>query len=327
VEIGLPTSSGSEFVGDVEFTLYRYSKPFGDMELSYRMIFLFITIIILIFFIARMRKTNFLDWSFEQKAVLILLVGLIFYNDPLYGFTFLAKGWFFEFLNSVFETLFISLILLFWLVVIDKIRMDQLRIEPSILHVVQLIVIGVYAIMTLALFAWSRIRASEDPVYSERGEITGLIVLFWLTSAIYGGVIIWLIVLVVMTIPVVNSKKYLMNRFMFVGVPTVICVFSVIVGIFTGTLGPFNRDSLGLVYFLTLYNMYVYLLVVGTWPVDEGNVVAGTVFAGRVEEDDGEQARVNVPTGEEGSGLLKIKVGTPKKKGKNTDAVGFQDEL
>jgi len=323
VEISLPRSEGNSYVGDVEFKLSRYTKEFGDMELSYRTIFLALTIIALILYIARLRKTRFFDWSFEQKSVLFLLIALIFYNDPLYGFTFLAKGWFFEFLNSIYETLFISLLLLFWLVVIDKIRMDQLRLEPSILHIVQLIVIGIYAILTLSLFAWARIRASEDPVYSERGGITGLLVLFWLISAIYGGIIIWLIVLVVMTIPVVNSKKYLMNRFVFIGVPTVICIASVIVGIFTGTLGPFNRNSLGFVYFLTLYNVYVFLLVAGTWPVDDVEPLPGNAVGG--ESGNGQELRDVKVTGDEGAGLLAI---NPPRKVKGSDDAGnFQDQL
>jgi len=323
VSIQSDSNNGNLAVGDVVFTLSRYTKSFGDMELSYRTIYLFINIVVLIAFLWRMRRISFLNgWAFEQKAILVLLATLILYNDPFYGLTFIAKGWFFEFLNSVFETLFVSLILLFWLIIIDKIRLDQLRLEPSVTHIVQLLVVGVYSILTLILFAWARIRASQDPVYSDRDGITGMLILFWFISIMYGAIIIWLIVLIVMTVPVVNQKKYLLNRFVFIGIPTILCIFSVIIGIFTGTLGPFNRDSLGLVYFLTLYNVYTFLLVAGCWPVDE-SLLGATLGGPGVKE------RVNIG-GEEGRELMTGVVNPPaggSAKNNRDDLVGLQDQL
>eukprot|EP01088_Endostelium_zonatum_P020901 TRINITY_DN792_c0_g1_i1.p1 TRINITY_DN792_c0_g1~~TRINITY_DN792_c0_g1_i1.p1 ORF type:complete len:486 (+),score=82.39 TRINITY_DN792_c0_g1_i1:201-1658(+) len=311
VEISISSADVAHaWVGDVDFTLSRYTKGFGDMELSYRTIYLFFNVAILIAFLWRMKSTPFFNgWAFEQKAILVLLSALILYNDPFYGLTFLSKGWFFEFLNSVFETLFISLILLFWLIIIDKIRLDQLRLEPSVTHIVQLLVVGVYSIMTLILFAWARIRASEDPVYSERDGITGMLVLFWFISILYGAIIIWLIVLIVMTVPIVNQKKYLLNRFVFIGIPTILCIFSVIIGIFTGTLGPFNRDSLGLVYFLTLYNVYTYILVAGCWPVDESLLGVTVGAAGGRVNAGGEEGRELMATGVVNPGVSKNREG------------------
>jgi hypothetical protein len=42
-------------------------------------------------------------------------------TDILFPFEFWLRGWFFEFTNSVFEVLFIAGLMLFWLIVIDKI--------------------------------------------------------------------------------------------------------------------------------------------------------------------------------------------------------------
>jgi hypothetical protein len=43
--------------------------------------------------------------------------------------------------------------------------------------------------------------------------------------------------------PATPSYSDLVARFGFAAVPTLVCVVSVVVAMFTGTIGPFNRDS------------------------------------------------------------------------------------
>jgi len=48
-----------------------------------------------------------------------------------------------------------------------------------------------------------------------------------------------------------------------------------------GILGTFGRDAPSFVYFLVMYNMYVYVLLWGYWPVE---AVVGGVSGAPVED-------------------------------------------
>jgi len=113
------------------------------------------------------------------------------------------------------------------------------------------------------------IRDRVNPILGWSGDVTGIQVLFYIDATIFVAILIWLGVLIVLTIPVATNKPYLLTRFLFVSVPTGICVLSVLIGIFTGTFGSYNSNSLSTTYFLTMYNVYIWVLAYGYWPVEQ----------------------------------------------------------
>ena len=47
------------------------------------------------------------------------------------------------------------------------------------------------------------------------GSITGIATLFYLSACLFGGLVVWLVVLSVLTMPVAFSREYLKIRFLF----------------------------------------------------------------------------------------------------------------
>lgn len=72
--------------------------------------------------------------------------------------------------------------------------------------------------------------------------LLGIQVLFYCDATVFVGILIWLGVLIVLTIPVATNKPYLLTRFLFVSVPTGVVVLSILIGIFAGTFGSFNSN-------------------------------------------------------------------------------------
>jgi len=266
VIIALPDKKGSAFVGDVKFLLTFGHTSFSNMDIGLRITFLILGLVLFAFFIWTMYSISLSEWAWEQRSVALLLVGLFSFNNPFYPITYAVHGWFFPFISSLFEVAFFCITLLFWLFMVDKLRRDELRVSFSWYHVPKLAVVAVFGILCLILFAWLSIRDASDPVYGT--SITGISVLFYLVAVLWIAIIVWVSVLVAMTIPVVSKKPYLMTRFVFFAVPTVICILSVVFG--AGSLGPLRRNSLSFVYYIFLFNTYVYILAWGYWPVKEG---------------------------------------------------------
>jgi len=151
---------------------------------------------------------------------------------------------------------------------VDKLRKDELRVDFSWHHLPKLVIVCIFGILSLILFAWISIRDESDPVYST--NITGVQVLFYMVAVVWTAIMVWVVVLVAMTIPTVTRKTYLMTRFLFFAIPTGLCVISIMAGVFAGSFGPLRRNTLSFMYFLTLFNVYVFFLTWGYWPVQEG---------------------------------------------------------
>jgi len=185
-------------------------------------------------------------------------------NDPFFSFSYAVEGWFFPFLHSLFEILFMCVLVLTWLLVLDKIRKEESSPTWSVWHIPMLALIFSYAVLSLCLYAWISIRDAEDPVFGT--SVTGVIVLFYLTTTAWTIILVYACVLAALCIPIIENRSYLRARFFFFISPCIIAIMSIVVGIFTGTLGPLRRTSLSLVYFLFLYNVYAAVLAWGYMP-------------------------------------------------------------
>ena len=89
-----------------------------------------------------MRRFSILDWSLEQRWMIILLIFLVFYNsndasllsktahscdrlplvDPFYPITFLSSSSFPALVDGILQASFLCILLLFWLSVYHGIR-------------------------------------------------------------------------------------------------------------------------------------------------------------------------------------------------------------
>eukprot|EP01112_Ceratiomyxa_fruticulosa_P021555 TRINITY_DN7629_c0_g1_i1.p1 TRINITY_DN7629_c0_g1~~TRINITY_DN7629_c0_g1_i1.p1 ORF type:complete len:453 (-),score=56.29 TRINITY_DN7629_c0_g1_i1:103-1461(-) len=267
--IGIQVDNGENFLGDVQFTFWRDHVGFSKLEIAFRTIYLILTAFLFGFYLYKMKPVPSAEWSWEQRALVILFIGGILQANPLFSLQYAFRGWFFHFIESLFATSFITIYLLFSLLSIDKLRNEEIRVEFSSYHIPKLIVCGVYAVLSVVLYAWVNIRDRLDPVEGRPDTITGIQVFFYIVATIYVCVIIWLLILLIMTIPVAKSKPYVMSRLLFIGIPTGVVGLSILIGIFTGTFGPLNISAVSMMYYLTLNHVYIWVMAFGYWPVTE----------------------------------------------------------
>ncbi len=55
--------------------------------------------------------------------------------DPFFGLQYVAKGWFFKFLDAILNIAFLSIFLVFSLLVLDKLRLEEVRMEMNRQHI------------------------------------------------------------------------------------------------------------------------------------------------------------------------------------------------
>lgn len=76
---------------------------------------------------------NFMK-TFEHKAIFWLSIFLIFFNDPFYAATILKSNIFFSILSTLFVCVFLSFMILFWIVMLQRIHKEPATPETKIFN-------------------------------------------------------------------------------------------------------------------------------------------------------------------------------------------------
>eukprot|EP01090_Pellita_catalonica_P001491 TRINITY_DN1123_c0_g1_i2.p1 TRINITY_DN1123_c0_g1~~TRINITY_DN1123_c0_g1_i2.p1 ORF type:complete len:479 (-),score=45.25 TRINITY_DN1123_c0_g1_i2:68-1504(-) len=287
--ISLKDDVGEAFLGDVFFTFVYVHHSFTLFELWFRFAFLLFTFVILLLYFWMLRGYFWNEWSIEQKWVAILLGGLVLYNNPFFPSEILVKGWEPVFLDQIFVATFLFMLLFFWLVMFDGIRLYQPEqrgfwkfYSPKLGYV------GVFWILALTLFAWQELHQLDDPEYDSVYDITEFKIVLGLFVVFLVGYLFWLGYLAVRALGDRKTLPYLGVRLKFFGVFTLIVIFFVVVGILIGLIGPVHNNAAEFLSYLALLNLYVYVLAFVYLPTKRSSMEDRGKMIGMIQIEDGE---------------------------------------
>ena len=72
--------------------------------------------------------------TFEHKAIFWLSIFLIFFNDPFYAATILKANLFFSILSTLFVCVFLSFLILFWIIMLRRIHHEPATPETKLFN-------------------------------------------------------------------------------------------------------------------------------------------------------------------------------------------------
>jgi len=291
-------------LGDVVSFFSYGTQSFANFGIAYNLIFLVFSLVAFLFYLYRMRGLIFHGWTYEQIWTIVLGLAVIFYNNPLFALEYAAPGWFFPFLNALVKDFFLALLIIFWLLTVEKYRdLDEFVINQR-KHGIKIVVAGVFLIFSIITFSWSVIAMRENPVLSSPFEVPGVVVMYVITVLILVGAMSWYSFISFFAVRKIANSGVMFTRFLFLSVPAAVVVLSMLIGACCGNFGTISTsssNSLATAYFITLYNVYVWLLMFGYWPTasrsdagsaqiiepdpTEGKPILSKARAEEVEED------------------------------------------
>ena len=115
----------AEYIGDVGFeavvTPDRYARMALGFKHAYGLITLALTVFWLVYMLA-FKRWPYASWTWEQRYLTVLLVGLNIYNNPLFGLQLITTTAFFPWWNAFSEILYVGILLSLWLSHIARFR-------------------------------------------------------------------------------------------------------------------------------------------------------------------------------------------------------------
>ncbi|CAF3810708.1 unnamed protein product [Adineta steineri] len=217
-----------------------------------------------------MRRFSILDWSLEQRWMIILLIFLVFYNDPFYPLTFLTNNSFPSILDGILQATFLCILLLFWLSVYHGIRQNVRRFLPFYLP--KLILVSLLWIFSIVLSSVRIVQEYRDPMYNMTIDITQFTtyrVMFYIIGIFY---ILYLLFLIIRAFGELRNMPYFDVRLKFTTV-LMLCVVSISILIttlrfgsgiigenFVPELASRYKNSVEFISFYSLINFYLYTM-------------------------------------------------------------------
>eukprot|EP00300_Choanocystis_sp_HF-7_P033505 c45860_g1_i1.p2 GENE.c45860_g1_i1~~c45860_g1_i1.p2 ORF type:complete len:550 (-),score=126.94 c45860_g1_i1:147-1796(-) len=250
---------------DFYFIWNTISYKFTIFELWFRAVFVGLAVCASCGFGYAIRNVKIADWTYEQRWVAVLLIGLILYNNPFVALQVLVAGWFFPFLDIVFFATFFCLLLLFWLCMFDGIRKPHAERDFKWFYVPKLALVGFIWLFFVTLLMWIQTAAVFDTTYASTKDIPGYEFITVLQLLLLLSYIFWLMFVIIRSVAERATSKY-SGRIQLLGGISAFVILITVIGLLVNTISTVSNNAAQFLSFFSLYNLYVYVLAIAFMP-------------------------------------------------------------
>lgn len=149
LEIELKTTGTSLNFDKFLFDAYTLNTKYTIFITILKMIFFVTSIISGIAYIRFYKRLNPFIKTFEHKAIYVLSIMLIFFNDPFSLISLWLPYLFFEIMTSLFYSVFLTGLIIFWIVMLQRVHKEPTTPETKLLFTKTTIVSGKYFLFFL----------------------------------------------------------------------------------------------------------------------------------------------------------------------------------
>lgn len=226
------------------------------------------------FFVKRVSQFNITDVGIIQKKLLMVLLFLFLFNDPLFFFHALFPYKIVSIVNTVVQASFIALLLHFWSFLIDSIsEEDMIRENPIRFYGPKLLLVVLIWLFLLVTLSMVRIQEAADPMFYANMDInqTSVKTLSWI---LFFLLVLYGLYLVAITLKACTAIQRMKENYRFIISLTLTVIATCL--FFLGFMGLQKYVSTAtsitkVVSIEALLNLYVYIIVYLYSPCEMGS--------------------------------------------------------
>lgn len=253
------------FMTDVRFTYTCTSFKFTIFELWFRGIFVGLGILAIFFYAYKLRDIAPVDWTYEQRWTLLLLVSLVLYNNPLISLEVMVPSWFFTFLDTLFFATFFCLLLMFWLCQFDGIRKHRLERDARHFYIPKIALVGGMWVFMIATLTVTQIYDLSDFTFTSVADLPGYLAIQVIQLLLLLCYIFWLMFVVIRAVAERSTSRF-GTRIQVLGSVTAFVIIITVIGLIVNSVSTQMTNAAQFLSFFSLYNLYVYLLAICFMP-------------------------------------------------------------
>ncbi|KAK1940570.1 Transmembrane protein 181 [Phytophthora citrophthora] len=253
------TESLAVIGSNVQFRKTWGTESFTKWLIGVKFFFLFESAFITAWYIFSVNKLSSREQNVEQGFVMALALSLILFNDPFY-FTEAKYGSNAARILSVgFQVTFFQMLLLFWLVSIDNLRLQGKENGVSNVKFFgpKLLFVAFFWWMMVIYYGYIKYYRNNDVTWdplAENSTFASLKTLCGLLSAVF---IVWYGILIAMSFREIRTRRM---RYRYLVVLSVLMVIASFAGFASGEFSPTPTSGGAWTSLQTIFNIYVYTL-------------------------------------------------------------------
>lgn len=262
------------FVGDTQFTFKYVNEYYSIFELLFRFFFLVVAFFSLMILTIGLRKFLWVEWKSEQKWTAILLFGAMAYDNPFFPMEILVRGWFFTFLDQVLTVSFISLLLFYFMALMDSIRLHA----ENVVHVKRYHIFKVLLILSIwaaCITLWGFIEVNDirDPEYYTASDIPYFDVFYYTIIVLISIYLCYLAYIGIRCFVALRAGGLMKDRIRFFVIFTFLVISMAIIGVIFNLYGPTDRHASIFLVYIAIFNLYTAILAVFYIPFGSEGVI------------------------------------------------------
>jgi len=245
---------------NVEFQWWVMNHSFTLYELWFRFIFLCLAFANVSFFVFRLRKIPFKDWSLTQKWLATLSFTLMLYDNPFFPLTILVNSWLPNFLDTCFLATHLCVLLFFWLCVFDGIRKPKIQRTFIVFYLPKIVLLSIFWLAAVVAWTWESVQKLDNPNYSLADQVSGFIffkVAVLILLIIY---LLWIFYAILRAAADQEVVPFLHIQLKFLGGITFFSIAVMALGVVLGAVGAIDATAVQFLSFYALNNLYVGVL-------------------------------------------------------------------
>jgi len=260
--------SGNAQTGELGSDLQevRFMMKYGNVkETTYLMGFKYAwvvsSVLIALWFYKRVSRLPAMRQSIEQTWIRVLVVTLILFNDPFYAIEIRLASTFLAVLGTIFQSTFFAVLLLFWLVLLDHIRLEarEQQIIKRRFYPAKVAFIFIFWLTTVLVTSYNLEQQRFNPGYSTRYDF-GAYVLFKILSV--GAILLYGLWIAAMSCVLFSEIRSLSRRFQVMLWGSMLVASLALIGLLLRQFSVIDQSMGEWTGFYSLFNIYVMLLAV-----------------------------------------------------------------
>ncbi|KAJ0406754.1 hypothetical protein ATCC90586_009403 [Pythium insidiosum] len=244
---------------DPQFRKTWGSAAFTNWMIGVKMFFLVLAIAMVVWYNSKLNMLSLREQNLEQGWVVALGASLVLFNDPFYIAEAATGGDAFRLLSLLFQVTFFQMLLLFWLVALDNMRLQgrESGVSNACFFVPKVLFITVFWFFMVLYYGYIKFYGNNDLTWdplATNARFSHLRAFVGICSVVY---LAWFVVLCVLSHKEFKSKR---PRYRYLLALSFVLVIVCFAGLGAGSFSPTPRSAGAWTSFMALFNVYVLML-------------------------------------------------------------------
>uniref|UniRef100_K3X5W3 Wntless-like transmembrane domain-containing protein n=1 Tax=Globisporangium ultimum (strain ATCC 200006 / CBS 805.95 / DAOM BR144) TaxID=431595 RepID=K3X5W3_GLOUD len=235
------------------------TESFTNWLIGIKIFYLIISGFVAFWYNVSLGKLSAREQNLEQGWVAAITVALIFFDDPFYVVEANYGGNPVKILSLLFQVTFFQMLLLFWLIMLDNLRLQGKinGVSNSQFFTPKIAYIAFFWLFNVIYHGYMKYYSNNDPTWDPLEKNPHYALAQALCAAMSVFYVFWVAYLVLLSHQEIRSRRVRYRYFVLLNFFMVIMAF---IGLGTGAISPAPSSGGQWTLFQTLFNVYVYAI-------------------------------------------------------------------